>query len=51
MKFTFDAYAMIKPSKPEHLLALLQEASAELDNMQEHLDSLVDACEKSKQAA
>lgn len=51
MKLTFDTEAMIKPSRPEHLLALLQEASSELDNLLSHLQSMVAACEKSKQTA
>lgn len=51
MKLAFNIEAMIKPTKPEHLLALLKEASAELDNLHEHLSALVSACEASKQAA
>ena len=51
MKLPFDIEAMIKPSKPEHLLALLKEANAELDNLHAHWDAMVAACEKSRQTA
>jgi hypothetical protein len=51
MKLAFNTESMIKPSKPEHFLALLKEASAELDNLHEYFCAVVAACEKSKQTA
>lgn len=37
----FDLYAMVKPKAPEDVLAVLQEAIAELKNVGDILDNLL----------
>ena len=41
----FDPYAMVKPKTEEDLLVLLQEASRELDALNEHLRRVTYNCE------
>ncbi len=48
MKLFFNTEAMIKPTQPEHLLAMLREVDSELDNLLENLNAMVAACEASK---
>ncbi len=51
MNLSFNTKAMIEPTNPEHFLALLKEANAELDNLHAHWDGIVSACEKNRQTA
>jgi hypothetical protein len=44
--FSIDLSAMTRPTRPEHILAMLKEASMELDNLSANLDTLTADCEK-----
>lgn len=44
----FDPYAMIKPKSEEDILALLDEAISELDNLSDHLRNVTTICEQNR---
>jgi hypothetical protein len=46
MQLGFNTMAMVQPTEPEHLIALIKECNAELDNLLEHLANVENACEK-----
>lgn len=43
-EFKFDLYAMTEPKCEKDVLALLDEALAELSNIHSHLDTLFECC-------
>jgi hypothetical protein len=44
----FDAYAMVNPKTKQDIIALLDEANAELDNLSQILRQLTAQCEQNK---
>lgn len=44
----FDAYAMVNPKTKQDIIALLDEANAELDNLANLLAEITRRCEQNK---
>lgn len=43
---SIDLNTMIRPTEASHILAMLQEARAEIDNINANLDAMISECER-----